>query len=259
MNPEQPNQPGGQPRQINLQQMAQQLMGGLQRHYDMLSFNLAAHDCVTEEAYNTRTHATKMMPAPPAHQNFEQMQAFAADIMMRNVLGDMINLCIAGLNNFHMFLAAIKTQKDFGQTPEGQQNMQQAQQAFAQAQVDAKFNTLEENYGILCELEDTIISIGFAIQAMMQHSGIIQQAHLDDSGELAFDLKTVEILQAPAEGQPGQARLVDQRKVLREGEKVYFSKDELQQLVLTVGSFLDTLFKSVGRYAQENAPQQPGS
>ncbi|WP_269537241.1 hypothetical protein [Cerasicoccus fimbriatus] len=259
MNPEQPNQPGGQPRQINLQQMAQQLMGGLQRHYDMLSFNLAAHDCITEEAYNTRTHATKMMPAPPAHQNFEQMQAFAADIMMRNVLGDMINLCIAGLNNYHMFLAAIKAQKDHGQTPEAQQQVQQAQQAFAQAQVDAKFNTLEENYGILCELEDTIISIGFAIQAMMQHQGVIQQAHLDDQGELGFDLKTVEIMQQPAEGQPGQARLVDQRKVLREGEKVNFSKDELQQLVLTVGSFLDTLFKSVGRYAQENAPQQPGS
>lgn len=259
MNPEQPNQPGGQPRQINLQQMAQQLMGGLQRHYDMLAFNLASQECVTEEAYNTRSQATKMLPVPQAHQNFEQMQAFAADIMMRNVLGDMINLCVAGLNNFHMFLAAIKAQKDHGQTPEAQQQVQKAQQAFAQAQVDAKFNTLEEEYGILCELEDTIISIGFAIQAMMQHQGMIQPAHLDDQGELAFDLKTVEILTQPAEGQPGQARLVDQRKVLRQGEKVYFSKDELQLIILTVGSFLDALFKSVGRYAQENAPQQPGS
>ncbi len=256
MNPDQDNQPGGQPRQINLQQMASQLMGGLQRHFDMLAFHLASQDSVSEENYEKRSNAVKMMPAAPAHQNFEQMQAFALDLLQRNTIGDVLNLCAAGLNNYHIFLAAIKAQKEHGQSPEGQQQVNQSQQTFAQAQLDAKFNSLEENYGILCELEDTIISLGFAMQALMQQQGIVQKPQVDEQGELAFDLKTIEIFGAPEPGQPPQARLVDQRKVFREGEKIEFSKEELQLLLITAGSFLDTLFKSVARYAQENAPQQ---
>ena len=69
----QPNQ--GQPQQVNLQQIAQQFMSGLQRHFDMLAFNLAARDSVQEAAYNERVNAPKIMPAAPRHQNFEQMQA----------------------------------------------------------------------------------------------------------------------------------------------------------------------------------------
>lgn len=233
-------------------------MGGLQRHFDMLAFHLAAQDSVTEEAYQTRSHAVKMMPAAQAHQNFEQMQAYALDLMQRNTIGDVLNLCVAGLNNYHIFLAAIKSQKDHGQGPEAQQQVNETQQAFLKMQIDEKFNTLEEKYGILCELEDTIISLGFAIQALMQHQGVVQQAHLDDQGELGFDLKTVEVIGQPEPGQQQQARLVDQRKVIREGEKVIFSREELQHLLITAGSFLDQLFKSVARYAQENAPNQGG-
>lgn len=257
MNPDQPaNQPGGQPRQLNLQTLANQMMGGLQRHFDILAYNLASQECVTEEAYQQRAQGPKLMPAAPAHQNFEQTQAFARDLMQRQVLGDTINLCVAALNNCHLFLAAIKAQKEHGQSPEGQQQANQAQQAFAQAQIDEKFNRLENDYGILCELEDTIISFGFAIQALMQFQGVVQAAHLDDQGELAFDLKRLEV--GPSEpGQPPQGQLVDERKVLREGESVTFSPEELQLALLTAASFFDQLFKAVARYAQDNAPQPP--
>lgn len=229
-------------------------MGGLQRHYDMLAFHLASQDCVTEEAYETRANAAKMMPVPQVHQNFEQMQAFALDLMQRNTIGDVLNLCVAGMNNYHIFLAAVKAHKELGQGPEGQQQVNQAQQHFQQAQIDEKFNRLENDYEIRCELEDTIISLGFAIQAMMQHGGIVQQPHVDDSGELGFDLKAVQILGQPDPSQPPQGKLIDHRKVFREGERVHFNRDELQLLLLTAGSFLDELFKSVARYAHENHP-----
>jgi len=255
MNAPQPNQPGGQPRQLNLQQLAGQLMSGLQRHFDMLAFNLAAQDTVTEEAYETRVKSTKIMPAAPVHQNFEQMQAYAQDLMMRSVLNDVLNLSLAALNNCHLFLAAIKAQKEHGQTQAAQQQAQQAQQAFARAQLDAKFNTLEEEYGILCELEDTILSLGFALQSLAQQGGIVQSVHLDDSGELGFDLKTLEVVNTDqAAGQP-TGHLVDQRKAFREGDTIIFTKEELQLTLLTAASFFDQLFKSVAQYAQENAPR----
>ena len=46
------NSNGGQPQQVNLQQIAQQFMSGLQRHFDMLAFNLASREAVQEEAFN---------------------------------------------------------------------------------------------------------------------------------------------------------------------------------------------------------------
>lgn len=81
----------GQPQQVNLQQVAQQFMAGMQRHFDMLAFNLAARECVQEEAYNARINAPKVMPAGPRHQNFEQMQAYARDLLVRQVIGDCMN------------------------------------------------------------------------------------------------------------------------------------------------------------------------
>jgi len=258
MNPQQPQQPGGQPRQLNLQQVAGQLMAGLQRHFDMLAFNLAAQEAVTDEAYENRAKGPKIMPAAPVHQNFEQMQAYARDLMQRSVLNDILNLSFAAMNNCHLFLAAIKAQKEHGQSQEAQQQANLAQQAFGKAQLDAKFNTLEEEYGLLCELEDTLISVGFAMQAIAQHGGVVQASHLDDAGELGFDLKVLEVLNADVEGAPPQGRLVDQRKSFREGDTILFTADELQLLLLTTASFFDQLFKATARYAQENNPNPGG-
>ena len=63
-----------------------------------------------------------------------------------------------------------------------------------------KFNRLEKEYGIMCELEDTLTSLGFAIQALMQSRGLVQKSQVDDNGELVIELKAVEILS------PGKVR-----------------------------------------------------
>jgi len=48
----QPDNDHPRSQQVNLQQIAQQFMAGLQRHFDMLAFNLAAREDVTEADYN---------------------------------------------------------------------------------------------------------------------------------------------------------------------------------------------------------------
>ena len=94
-------------RQIDLHQIAQQFMAGLQRHFDMLSFNLAAHDLVEEDAYNNHAHAPCIMPSSPHHQNFEQLQAHAHNLLVRQVVHDSLKLAIAAMNNTHFFLALV--------------------------------------------------------------------------------------------------------------------------------------------------------
>lgn len=241
----------GQPQQVNLQQIAQQFMAGLQRHFDMLAFNLAAREGVQEAAYNARVNAPKVMPAAPRHQNFEQMQAYARDLLVRQVIGDCMNLAVTGMNNAHFFLALVKaTQANANVSPEAQAEAQTLQQAFVPAQLDEKFNRLEQDYGIMCELEDSIVSLGFILQALMQQGGLVKEAQLDDNGELVLELKTVKILSREAGAGKPQGKLVDQRKVFKEGEAIVLSDVELQLILVTIASFADSLFKSVSLYAK---------
>ena len=58
-------------------------MSGLQRHFDMLAFNLASRDAVQEDSYNKRVNVPRIMPAAPRHHNFAQMQAYACDLLVR--------------------------------------------------------------------------------------------------------------------------------------------------------------------------------
>jgi len=246
---QQPNP--GQPQQVNLQEIAQQFMAGLQRHFDMLAFNLAARESVTEEAYDRFAQAPKIMPAAQRHQNFEQMQAYARDLLQRQIVGDCMNLAVTGLNNAHFFLALVKaTKANTKVTPEAQKAAKGAQQAFVGAQLDAKFNKLEKDYGIMCELEDTVTSLGFCLQALLQHGGIVQPAQLDDNGELLIDLKMLKVLpRSEVEGKR-QGKLVDQRLVYREGDLIRFDDEQLQRILVTVAAFADALFKSVSHYAR---------
>lgn len=226
-------------------------MAGLQRHFDMLAFNLAARESVQEDAYNSRVNAPRVMPAAPRHQNFEQMQAYAHDLLVRQVIGDCMNLAVTGMNNAHFFLALVKaTQANANVTPEAQQGAQKAQQVFVPAQLDEKFNRLEQDYGIMCELEDSIISLGFIMQALMQQGGIVKEAQLDDNGELVVELKAVKIPSRKADADKPQGKLVDQRRVFKEGDALVLSDVELQLILVTIASFADSLFKSVSLYAK---------
>ncbi|MEM8866896.1 MAG: hypothetical protein AAGC73_01385 [Verrucomicrobiota bacterium] len=245
------NPQGGPPQQVNLQQIAQNFMAGLQRHSDMLAFDIASRASATEEAYNKEVAAPMVQPAAQHHQNFEQMQAYANDLLMRQVLNDAMNLVVNCLNNAHFFLALVKTtgaKPDV--SPEAQKETQVWQIEFVKAPLDQKFDLMEKKFGIMCELEDTMTSMGFALQALAQNRGVVQEAYLDETGELVIELKAVELTLKPVDGNQAKGRLVDQRKAFKKDEVIAFSDMELQLVLVTVGSFADSLFKSVSEYAR---------
>ena len=239
-----------EPRQINLQHVAGQFMAGLQRHFDMLAFNIASRDAATEDAYNKQCALPRIMPVAHAHQNFEQMPAYARDLLVRQVVGDSLNLAVTALNHSHFFLSLIKASGANSNPTEAQQKHAQAtQNEFVPLQLDSKFNRLEQDYCIMCELEDSIISLGFILQVLLQQKGQVRSAQVDESGELVLDLKTVEI-NKPQNGEAAPSgRLADTRKTFREGDFIHFSSSELQLILVMVASFADSLFKSVAKYA----------
>ena len=247
----QPNPGQPQQQQVNLQQIAQQFMAGLQRHFDMLAFNLASRASVTEAAYDAHVKAPKIMPAAPRHQNFEQMQAYARDLLVRQVIGDSLNLAVNAMNNAHFFLALVKaTKANSNVEPEAQKEAQESQQTFITAQLDEKFNRLEVDYGIMCELEDSITSLGFMMQALLHQRGEVKEAQTDEKGVLVLELKALEILSEENAQEPAKGKLGEQRMIFKEGEFITFSDPELQLVLVTIASFADSLFKSVANYAR---------
>lgn len=227
-------------------------MAGVQRHFDNLAFNQAARAALSEAAYDTQVKRPGIMPAAPFHQNFEQMQAYTLDLLHRQVVGDSLNLAASVMNNVHLFLALLKGNGTNPQVdPEVQRRVQQEQQDFVRAPLDQKFDRLEKAYGVVCPLEDTVTSLGLAMQALMQQSGMVRAEQLDDNGELAFEL------QAPKEGQvvstaqiPIEA-IQPLTKVFRNGDRILFSETELPLIFVTVAIFADHLFGSVARYGRE--------
>ncbi len=234
-----------------MQQIAQQFMTGLQRHFDMLAFNLAARKDVSEEDYKKFAQAPKIMPAAKAHQNFEQMQAYARDLLMRQVVGDGMNLTLTAMHNAHFFLALVKATRANNQvSAEAQSIAQQSQKAFVAAPLDQKFNMLEQEYGIMCELEDSMTSLGFCMQALMQQNGLVKEPQLDAEGKLVVELKALKVFSRGVEGDQAKGKLVDQQKIFKEDDVISFSDLELQLVLVTIAAFADALFKAVARYAK---------
>lgn len=249
----QPNSPQGQPRELNLQKMAEQFLMGMQRHFDMLCFNLISREAASEAAYNDKSRLSGAMPVLPLHQNFEQMQAQARDLLNAQILNDALNLCFHCLNNSHLFLTVIKSNfENPGQRDQIQQMVQQKQQVFIAKQMDQKFNELEQEYGVLCELEDTVLSFGLAIQAFAQQNGIVREPQLDDNQELPFELiygkdplNIHDLARQPTD-------YSTEAKTFIEGDRINFSDRELQGILNTVTLFGVQLFKAVQTYGQNH-------
>ncbi len=250
---DQPNQPNpGKPRELNLKTMAEQFATGLQRHFDMLAFNLAAREAVTDDAYARRAREPRMMPAAALHLNFEQMQAYANDLMVRQLLSDALNLAVHCLDNAHLFLTLVKTQTEQGDlSPEAQKEAQEAQREFTRMPIDQKFNRLEERFGLMSDLEDTLVSLGFALQALARQQGIVREPQVDENGALSIELQAAKPGVAAGDLWKQPDDLESMEKVFQEGEKITFSDEDLQNILLTIGVFGRKLFTSVSRYVKE--------
>lgn len=250
MSNESEQQSGGK-KEINLQQIAQQFMSGMQRHFDMLSFNLASRETAQEETYKRISKTPKVMPAVQVHQNFEQMQAYARDLMVRQLVNDSLNLVVSVLNNTHFFLSIVKSSAGKQEvSKENQQAAQELHQNFVRAKLHERFDLLESDFGITCELEDTILSLGFCLQAFMQDGGVVKAAYLDDARELVVELKALELQASENDASKARGKIVDYRKVFHEGETVFFADHELQLILVTIAAFGDRLFASAANFIQ---------
>ena len=224
-----------QPRQqtISLPAIAQNFFGTLQRHFDLLAFNLAATQSVDAEKYNHFSSLTKMMPVAQLHRNFDQMKSFAHGLMLR--------LCTLFANKKAMEADPKSANELVGRK----------QEAFVNSALQDKFEVFEKEFGILCELEDGITNMAIALRSLMQNNGVVTAEDVDDDGELVFEFKTVQTIQPAKEGERPEVRLADTRRAFKAGDTIDLTNSELLSLNTTVAAFFDALFKSVAAFGKK--------
>ena len=243
----------GNSKELNLRAMAQEFMDGLQRHADMLAFNLASRESVQEDAYKKRSAAPQIMPSGKRHQNFEQMQAYARDLLVRQVINDCLGLAVTALNNSHFFFSLLKESKGSNKFESGVQKIaEERHKHFLSAPIDVKFDLLHQNYGVRLDYQITILNLVIALKALIENNGILKSAMFPEGINpiLQIDLKRLEIDKKQDEAGKAIGRIVNDRKIFRDGDAIIFSDLEIQRTLVTIASFADALFKSVAGYAQ---------
>ncbi|MDA0848775.1 MAG: hypothetical protein O2827_03360 [Verrucomicrobia bacterium] len=243
----------GHSKELNLRAMAQEFMDGLQRHADMLAFNLASRESVQEVTYKKRSAAPQIMPSGKRHQNFEQMQAYARDLLVRQVINDCLGLAVTALNNSHFFFSLLKESKGSNKFAAGaQQIAEERHQHFLKAPIHVKFDLLHQHYGVRTDQQPTILNLVIALKALIENNGILKAGMFPEGVNpvLEIDLKRLEVEQTKNEDGKAMGRIVNDRKVFRDGEAIVFSDLEIQRTLVTIASFADALFKSVAGYAQ---------
>ena len=243
-----------QPKQFNLKLMAANFMDGIQRHADMLSFNLASRESVEESLYKKRAAAPQLMPSSKRHQNFEQMQAYARDLLIRQVFNDCINLSIAALNNSHFFLAIIKESKGSLKVKKDEEILaKNRHNHFLKSSIIDKFNLLESTYAIQPNYKKTIIGMTIAMKSLIQNNGIIKADYFNEkvNEPLELSIKKVFLEKKELGEEKHSVKIIDEVKTFYSGDTIVLTDIEIQKLLITVASFADYLFKSTARYAEK--------
>lgn len=245
---------------ISLPIIAQNFFGALQRHFDLLAFNLAGTQSVDAEKYNHFSSLTKMMPVAQLHRNFEQMKTFAHGLMIRQSINDLLALVSACMDNCHLLCTLFANKKAMETDPKATNELVgRKQEAFVNSALQNKFEVFEKEFGIICELEDGITSMAIALRALMQNNGVVTAGDLDDDGELVFEFKTVQTIQPAQEGDRPEVRLADTRRAFKAGDTIDLTNSELLSMNTTVAAFFDALFKSVAAYGKKTIGENDGN
>jgi hypothetical protein len=267
-------QPGNGENVLSLQNISRTFFTALQRQHDMLAFSIAGLHTADPKAYEHFSSVSRVMPVPQAHLPPEQMLAYARGLMMRTTVNDLLTLSSECMTQCHLLCLFIREQgKNQRRDPLIEKIISEKQNAFQQMTLQDRFTALEENFGIVCDLEDGVFSLAAALRVLVR-GGLVTNDDITPDGSLTLEFKAMKDFEAPAEPEksleaepelpPGVtrhtlaeenkpktvARLTDTTRTFKPGEMLNLTDSELLGLNITVAKFVDGLLRSVDHFGR---------
>ena len=257
---------------LSLQNISRTFFTALQRQHDMLAFSIAGLHTADPKAYEHFSSVSRVMPVPQAHLPPEQMLAYARGLMMRTTVNDLLTLSSEAMVQCHLLCLFIREQgKNQRRDPLIEKIISDKQNAFQKMTLQDRFTALEENFGIVCDLEDGVFSLAAALRVLVR-GGLVTNDDITPDGSLTLEFKAMQDFEAPAEPEkapeaapelpPGVtrhgltdehkpkmvARLTDTTRTFKPGEMLNLTDSELLGLNITVAKFVDGLLRSVDHF-----------
>ena len=267
-------QPGNGENVISLQNISRSFFTALQRQHDMLAFSIAGLHTADPKAYEHFSSVSRVMPVPQAHLPPEQMLAYARGLMMRTTVNDLLTLSSECMTQCHLLCLFIREQgKNQRRDPLTEKIISEKQNVFLKMTLQDRFTALEENFGIVCDLEDGVFSLASALRVLVR-GGLVTNDDITPDGALTLEFKSMKDFEAPAEPEkateaapelpPGVtrhslsdenkpkmvARLTDTARTFKPGEMLNLTDSELLGLNITVAKFVDGLLRSVDHFGR---------
>ena len=268
-------QPGNGENVLSLQNISRTFFTALQRQHDMLAFSIAGLHTADPKAYEHFSSVSRVMPVPQAHLPPEQMLAYARGLMMRTTINDLLTLSSECMVQCHLLCLFIREQgKNQRRDPLVEKIISDKQNAFQMMTLQDRFTSLEENFGIVCDLEDGIFSLAAALRVLVR-GGLVTNDDITPDGSLTLEFKAMKDFEVPAESEtatgaepelpPGVtrhaeltdpskpktvARLTDTTRTFKPGEMLNLTDSELLGLNITVAKFVDGLLRSVDHFGR---------
>lgn len=265
--------PGKGESVLSLQNISRTFFTALQRQHDMLAFSIAGLHTADPKAYEHFSTISRVMPVPQAHLPPEQMLAYARGLMLRTTINDLLTLSSECMAQCHLLSLFIREQgKNPRRDPLVEKVIGEKHQAFLKMNLQARFTALEEDFGIVCELEDGIFSLAAALRVLAR-GGLVTNDDITPDGALTLEFKAMKDVEVPAEptaeaaapnpppgvtvhdaGELGKpqtvARLSDTTRTFMPGEMLDLTDTELLGLNITVTKFVDGLLRSVDHFGR---------
>ena len=253
--------PGPSENVLSLQNISRTFFTALQRQHDMLAFSIAGLHTADPKAYEHFSSLSRVMPVPQAHLPAEQMRAYARGLMLRTTINDLLTVSAECMAQCHLLCLFIREQgKNPRRDPLIEKIIGEKQQGFQKMSLQDRFATLEENFGIVCELEDGIFSLAAALRVLVR-GGLVTNDDITPDGSLTLEFKAMQDFEVPAEAAPDVtpgdetkpktvARLTDTTRTFKPGEMLDLTDTELLGLNITVAKFVDGLLRSVDHFGR---------
>ena len=265
--------PGKGENVLSLQHISRTFFTALQRQHDMLAFSIAGLHTADPKAYEHFSTLSRLMPVPQAHLPPEQMLAYARGLMLRTTINDLLTLSSECMSQCYLLCLFIREQgKNPRRDPLVEKIISEKHQAFVKMNLQSRFTALEEEFGIVCELEDGIFSLAAALRVLAR-GGLVTNDDITPDGSLTLEfkaMKDVDVLpettadeSAPTPppgvtvhgagdvGKPKTiARLSDTTRTFKPGEMLDLTDTELLGLNITVTKFVDGLLRSVDHFGR---------